>query len=200
MRGMIQPTSEQPAGQDAAALLEQIHEGPVPAHVAVIMDGNGRWARQRGLPRWEGHRAGMSSVREVIEGAAAARVQHLTLYAFSKENWARPKAEVAALMGLLEEYIAREKEELIRSRIRVSVFGEFSVRDRRGLSSPGDAVQRRGALPGGDHGGQAGRGASYQGLAGPGPADPDIRGAADLQFPALADSLRGDLRDPRPVA
>jgi undecaprenyl diphosphate synthase len=126
MRGMIQPTSEQPAGQDAAALLEQIHEGPVPAHVAVIMDGNGRWARQRGLPRWEGHRAGMSSVREVIEGAAAARVQHLTLYAFSKENWARPKAEVAALMGLLEEYIAREKEELIQSRIRVSVFGDLS--------------------------------------------------------------------------
>ena len=134
MRRMVQPMSEQPVAEEAGVLLAQVQQGPVPNHVAVIMDGNGRWARQRGLPRWEGHRAGMKSVREVIEGAAAAGVQHLTLYAFSKENWDRPAAEVGALMRLLEEYIAREKAELIESRIRVSVFGDLgrlprSVRD-----------------------------------------------------------------------
>jgi undecaprenyl diphosphate synthase len=94
------------------------------------MDGNGRWAAERGLARWEGHRAGMNAVREVIEGAAEAGISHLTLYAFSQENWGRPESEVSALMSLLEEYVAREKEELVGARIRVSVFGD------RGRLSP----------------------------------------------------------------
>lgn len=90
------------------------------------MDGNGRWAAERGLPRWEGHRAGMGAVREVIEGAAEAKVAHLTLYAFSSENWDRPREEVDALMALLEEYVEAEREELAEKGIRVTVFGDLS--------------------------------------------------------------------------
>ena len=104
--------------------LADLRSGEVPAHVAVIMDGNGRWARRRGLPRWEGHRAGMTAVRETIEGAAEAGVAHLTLYAFSDENWCRPPAEVEALMALLQEYVRSQREALVRNGIRVTVFGE----------------------------------------------------------------------------
>ncbi len=105
--------------------LEEVRAGEVPRHVAVIMDGNGRWARSRGLPRWRGHRAGMQAVREVVKGAIEAGVRHLTLYAFSRENWARPKGEVSALMELLREYVDREKEELAEAGVRVGAFGEL---------------------------------------------------------------------------
>ncbi len=85
-------------------LLGQVKlNGAVPRHVAIIMDGNGRWARERRLPRPFGHRAGMSSVRETVEGAIEAGVEVLTLFAFSEENWQRPPSEISALMGLLEE-------------------------------------------------------------------------------------------------
>src|ERR671924_251248 len=90
-------------------LLAQIRvNGGVPRHVAIIMDGNGRWARERSLPRPLGHRAGMQAVREAVEGAIEAGVEVLTLFAFSEENWNRPATEISALMELLEEYIARE--------------------------------------------------------------------------------------------
>ncbi|HXF96375.1 MAG TPA: polyprenyl diphosphate synthase, partial [Gemmatimonadales bacterium] len=98
--------------------------GAVPRHVAVIMDGNGRWARERRLPRSLGHRAGMRAVREAVEGAIEAGVEILTLFAFSEQNWQRPPGEVAALMGLLEEYIAREVRELARQGVRVHVLGD----------------------------------------------------------------------------
>ncbi len=111
---------------DPKAALEAIRGGPIPIHVAVIMDGNGRWAAERGLPRWEGHRAGMAAVREVIEGAAEAGLAHLTLYAFSSENWDRPREEVDALMALLEEYVEAERQELAEAGIRVTVFGDLS--------------------------------------------------------------------------
>jgi undecaprenyl diphosphate synthase len=104
-------------------------DGRIPAHVAVIMDGNGRWARARGLPRIRGHAAGMKSVREVIEGAIEAGISVLTLYAFSQENWNRPAAEVAALMGLLQRYVVREREELRQQGVTVRIFGD---RDRLG--------------------------------------------------------------------
>ena len=88
----------------AASLLDRVRtSGSVPAHVAIIMDGNGRWARKRSLPRPFGHQAGMSSVREAVEGALASGVSVLTLFAFSQENWQRPADEIAALMALLEE-------------------------------------------------------------------------------------------------
>jgi undecaprenyl diphosphate synthase len=112
--------------------------GQVPAHVAVIMDGNGRWACRRSLPRPLGHAAGMAAVREVVQGALAAGVQVLTLFAFSQENWNRPAAEIDALMSLLEEYIAREADELVAQGVRVRVLGE---RDRL-VAGARDAVAR----------------------------------------------------------
>jgi undecaprenyl diphosphate synthase len=112
---------------DGADLLERIRAGgPVPRHVAIIMDGNGRWARERHLPRPLGHRAGMRSVRETVEGAVAAGVSVLTLFAFSEENWNRPRAEIGALMGLLDEYIGRETEELRGNGVEVHVFGDLA--------------------------------------------------------------------------
>ena len=96
----------------------------VPRHVALIMDGNGRWARERRLPRPLGHRAGMKAVREVVEGAIEAGVEVLTLFAFSAENWQRPSTEIAALMDLLEEYIAREAAELRAQGVSVHVLGD----------------------------------------------------------------------------
>lgn len=96
---------------------------PHPQHVAIIMDGNGRWARQRGLPRIAGHRRGVETVRTVVEAAAKAGVRWLTLYAFSAENWKRPPGEVAALMELLEAFLKRETRELLRQRIRLHAIG-----------------------------------------------------------------------------
>ena len=110
----------------ASELLEAIREsGDVPRHVAIIMDGNGRWASQRGLPRHAGHREGMRSVREVIEGAVEAGVRVLTLFAFSTENWQRPPSEITALMTLLKLYARRERAELTRQGVEVHVLGEL---------------------------------------------------------------------------
>jgi undecaprenyl diphosphate synthase len=110
---------------ESTALQQLRIDGGVPGHVAVIMDGNGRWARARGLPRYRGHAAGMKSVREVIEGAIEAGVPILTLFAFSQENWQRPAREVRALMTLLQQYVKREREELRRQGVRVRVFGDL---------------------------------------------------------------------------
>lgn len=97
--------------------------GGVPRHVAVIMDGNGRWAVQRGMPRHAGHRHGMTAVREAIEGAREAGVEILTLFAFSTENWQRPSNEIGALMGLLRLYAEKERRELRRQGVEVHVLG-----------------------------------------------------------------------------
>jgi undecaprenyl diphosphate synthase len=97
--------------------------GDVPRHVAIIMDGNGRWARQRNRPREFGHRAGMRAVREVVEGSIDAGVEILTLFAFSQENWHRPPTEVSALMSLLELYVRREVRDLREKGVEVRVIG-----------------------------------------------------------------------------
>jgi undecaprenyl diphosphate synthase len=97
--------------------------GPIPQHVAIIMDGNGRWAKQRGLPRIEGHRRGVETVRTMIDATKALGVRYLTLYAFSVENWKRPPAEVGALMGLLEYFLKREIAALVRDKIRLRTIG-----------------------------------------------------------------------------
>jgi undecaprenyl diphosphate synthase len=99
--------------------------GDVPRHVAVIMDGNGRWARARGRPREVGHRAGMKAVREAVEGAIDAGVEILTLFAFSQENWQRPAGEVTALMSLLELYVKKEQRELKAKGVEVMVYGRL---------------------------------------------------------------------------
>jgi undecaprenyl diphosphate synthase len=116
----------------ASELLDQIRfAGGVPRHIAVIMDGNGRWARARGKPRETGHRAGMRAVREVVEGAVEADVKVLTLFAFSQENWYRPAGEVSALMGLLELYVRRERRELKEKGVEVHAFGDLDRLGRR---------------------------------------------------------------------
>ncbi|WP_454849335.1 isoprenyl transferase [Rhizobium binxianense] len=96
----------------------------VPEHVAIIMDGNGRWAKQRGLPRSMGHRKGVETVRETVRAAAAAGIKYLTLFAFSSENWRRPEAEVSDLLGLLKAFIRRDLAELHRENVRVRVIGD----------------------------------------------------------------------------
>jgi undecaprenyl diphosphate synthase len=109
-------------------LLQQLRlNGAVPRHVAVIMDGNGRWARERGRPREFGHRAGMRAVREAVEAAADAGVEVLTLFAFSQENWHRPQGEVAALMALLELYVRKERRELKEKGVEVHAVGELHL-------------------------------------------------------------------------
>ncbi|HEX5075588.1 MAG TPA: isoprenyl transferase [Gemmatimonadaceae bacterium] len=109
---------------NAAELLAQIRvHGAVPRHVAIIMDGNGRWARERRMPRPFGHRSGMRAVREVVEGAAEVGLEVLSLFAFSQENWQRPTTEIDALMSLLQEYIARESDELHARGVRVRALG-----------------------------------------------------------------------------
>ncbi len=112
-----------PSGSPDETLARQVNFEHLPAHVAIIMDGNGRWAARRHLPRVEGHRAGIDSVRDVVETSARLGIGVLTLYAFSVENWKRPRAEVNTLMLLLKRYIRLELETLNRHNIRFKVIG-----------------------------------------------------------------------------
>jgi undecaprenyl diphosphate synthase len=109
--------------RDERALLDAIDFDRLPRHVAIIMDGNGRWAKSRFLPRLEGHRAGVESVRSTVETAARLGLEALTVYAFSTENWKRPTDEVSGLMGLLKLYIRRELKTLQENNIRFGVVG-----------------------------------------------------------------------------
>ena len=102
----------------------------IPEHVAIIMDGNGRWAKQRGLPRVMGHRRGVEAVRETVRAAGDCGISYLTLFAFSSENWRRPESEVSDLMGLLKAFIRRDLAELHRENVRVRIIG-----DRQGLKT-----------------------------------------------------------------
>jgi len=112
-----------PPGSPDVALARQVNFEQLPAHVAIIMDGNGRWAAQRHLPRVEGHRAGIDSVRDVVETSARLGIGVLTLYAFSVENWKRPRTEVNMLMMLLKRYIRLELGTLLQNHIRFRVIG-----------------------------------------------------------------------------
>lgn len=108
-------------------LISPISGGRVPRHVAIIMDGNGRWATQRGLPRVAGHRAGTENIRRVIERFADHGVQYLTLYAFSTENWGRPRPEVQALIRLLNRFINREVDNLHKNGVRLQLLGHIET-------------------------------------------------------------------------
>src|SRR5439155_13065917 len=112
-----------PPGSSDEPLARQVNFDQLPAHVAIIMDGNGRWAAQRHLPRVEGHRAGIDSVRDVVETSARLGIEVLTLYAFSIENWKRPRAEVNTLMTLLKRYLRLELGTLLKNNIRFRVIG-----------------------------------------------------------------------------
>ena len=104
-------------------LLSSIDKNNIPKHVAVIMDGNGRWAKQKGKPRIFGHKNGVKAVREIIEAAGNTGVKALTLYAFSTENWNRPKAEIKTLMALLVTSLKNEAKDLIKNNIKLQVIG-----------------------------------------------------------------------------
>jgi len=114
-----------PPGSADVELARQIQPDRLPQHVAIIMDGNGRWAGRRHLPRVEGHRAGIQSVREVLETSARLGLRVLTLYAFSVENWKRPAAEVSTLMMLLRRYLRSELSTLLENNIRFNVIGRL---------------------------------------------------------------------------
>jgi undecaprenyl diphosphate synthase len=117
LEGFLEPGSEE------ELLARRLDFARIPRHVAVIMDGNGRWAKSRNLPRIEGHRAGSKAVREIVETSARVGVRILTLYAFSRENWKRPKREVNALMHLLEDYLKKEDKVLVENNFRLVVIG-----------------------------------------------------------------------------
>lgn len=108
---------------DESGLLALVRAQPVPAHVAVIMDGNGRWATSRGLPRVAGHHEGVKAAREIVRSADAVGLRYLTLYAFSTENWSRPAQEVTLLMSLLERAIVNELPELMERNVRLRIIG-----------------------------------------------------------------------------
>ncbi len=111
-------------GSEEEALLRRVDPSALPGHVAVIMDGNGRWAERRRLARIEGHRAASKAVQDTVESCARLGIKYLTLFAFSKENWKRPKREVSLLWRLLEDYLCKEDKELIKNKFRLLVIGQ----------------------------------------------------------------------------
>jgi len=106
------------------SLLEQINTDKLPSHIAIIMDGNGRWARQRGMDRIFGHQQGVKALREIIEASAELKIKFLTVYAFSTENWGRPDEEVSALMGIMVQSLNKETDTLIRNNIKLTAIGD----------------------------------------------------------------------------
>jgi undecaprenyl diphosphate synthase len=131
-----------PPGSPDEALARQINFEQLPAHIAIIMDGNGRWASRRHLPRVEGHRSGITAVRDVVETSARIGIDVLTLYAFSLENWKRPEAEVTTLMALLKRYLRLELGTLLKNNIRFRVIGRQQELSRDIQNELADAVDR----------------------------------------------------------
>ena len=134
--------AEIPPGHPDEALAHQINGDQLHAHVAIIMDGNGRWAAERRLPRVEGHRNGVEAVRDTVETAARLGLQVLTLYAFSVENWKRPAAEIGALMMLLKRYLRSELKTLLGNNIRFRVIGRPEALPADVQAELTDAIER----------------------------------------------------------
>ena len=146
---MIDRDSLAAPGTPERAILDGLDLARLPRHVAVIMDGNGRWAQRRRLPRVEGHRAGIDAVRATVETAARLRLQALTLFAFSTENWKRPRVEIATLMALLKEWLGRELGTLLSNDIRFRVVGRMDGLDPsvvRELQTALQATERCGGM------------------------------------------------------
>ena len=133
---------KQPKGQDKNIQEELKHHGDVPTHIAIIMDGNGRWAQKRGLPRIAGHNEGVESVRDIVETCGQLGVKYLTLYAFSTENWKRPKEEVSMLMRLLMRALRDETDKLHQNNVRVHTVGETSSLPREVQDELRDAIEK----------------------------------------------------------
>ena len=126
---MIDASKLAQPGSPEELLVRRLDLSRLPRHVAIIMDGNGRWAKGRGLPRAEGHRAGVAAVRDTVEAAAELELPVLTLYAFSTENWKRPRIEIWTLMNLLKEYVRKETANLVENDIRLNVLGRWRELD-----------------------------------------------------------------------
>lgn len=112
--------------EDTSELYKKINTGRIPAHIAIIMDGNGRWARKRNLPRAMGHKAGVEAIRDIVKACSSLGVKVLTLYAFSTENWKRPADEVNILMNLLVEYLRNEVKELDVNNVKIKTIGDIT--------------------------------------------------------------------------
>jgi len=136
------PGSLGPVTPEEACLLEKLDLGRLPRHVAVIMDGNGRWAQKRHLPRIAGHRSGTQSARTTIETSARLKIEALTLYAFSVENWRRPKTEIDFLMALLREYLRKEMPLLQKNAIRMRFLGRIDELPAGGQNDVRDAMEK----------------------------------------------------------
>ena len=117
-------------------------EKEVPQHIAIIMDGNGRWAKARNLPRRDGHRAGADSIEECLKSCGDLGVKYLTLYAFSSENWKRPEAEVTALMGLLAHFLKEKTPSLMKNNIRLQVIGHFARLPQKNQKQLQDSIAK----------------------------------------------------------
>ncbi|MEM6792626.1 MAG: isoprenyl transferase [Acidobacteriota bacterium] len=139
-RALVENLAE--PGSPADLWLRRLDLARLPRHVAVIMDGNGRWARSRGKPRAFGHRSGVEAVRDVVEASACLGLEVLTLYAFSVENWQRPRHEVWTLMNLLRDYLRRDIERLINNGVRLRVLGRRDRLDPSLLTELDRAVER----------------------------------------------------------
>ncbi|MBP6603737.1 MAG: di-trans,poly-cis-decaprenylcistransferase, partial [Verrucomicrobiales bacterium] len=120
-------------------------EKAIPQHIAIIMDGNGRWAKARSLPRRDGHRAGADSVEECLKACGDLGVQYLTLYAFSSENWKRPEAEVTALMGLLAHFLKEKTPSLMKNNIRLQVIGQLERLPKRNQKQLHESIAKTAA-------------------------------------------------------
>jgi undecaprenyl diphosphate synthase len=118
---------EKATGSDRILQDQLVKSGDIPSHIAIIMDGNGRWAQKRGLPRFAGHREGVNSVRDIVEACGQLGVRYLTLYAFSKENWKRPQEEVSMLMRLLLKALRDEKDRLHQNEVQLKAVGDIST-------------------------------------------------------------------------
>jgi undecaprenyl diphosphate synthase len=144
----VSPAARAPDPDDHFDLIDA-WDGPVPRHVAIIMDGNGRWATQRGQPRVAGHEAGAESVRKIVRSCGRLGVEVLTLYSFSTENWARPEDEVDALMALLQRYLREELQELMSNNVRLGAIGELDRLPRavqQGLQAVGQITSGNNGL------------------------------------------------------
>jgi len=129
-------------GSDKKLQEDLMQSGNIPVHIAVIMDGNGRWAKQRGLPRIAGHNEGVESVRDTVEACGQLGVKHLTLYAFSTENWKRPKEEVSLLMRLLMRALRDETDKLHQNNVSVHAIGEISALPQEVQDELFDAIEK----------------------------------------------------------
>jgi undecaprenyl diphosphate synthase len=119
-----------------------IRKGSLPSHVAIIMDGNGRWARRRGLPRTAGHRAGVKTVKRIVTAAGEAGIKFLTLYTFSEENWSRPKSEISAIMRLLYETTKKELNDLLAKNVKLIATGRIEALSPRRRQALEEAIQK----------------------------------------------------------